>query len=724
MKKLLITTLLLFVSLNTMQSQSIARQWNEELLNAIRSDFARPTIHARNLFHTSVAIYDAWALFDTQAETVFLGKTFQGYNFSFNGIATPTDINVARAEMMSYTMYRLLNYRFANSPDSANTLISINTLFSNLGYDATFTSTDYSTNSYAALGNYFAQEIIAFGLQDGSNEQNSYTNQFYSPSNQPLVLELYEDNTAINPNSWQPLAFDVFVDQSGNTYPLDTPSFLSPEWGEVSPFALKSTDLQILNNGFDSYVYNDPGPPDYIQNSNEDGIDDPYKWYFTLVASWSSHLDPNDNTTIDISPGALGNVDLTNYPQTFQEYKAFYDFTNGGDSGTGHALNPSTGLPYVPQLVKRSDYARVLAEFWADGPDSETPPGHWFTIINYVSDHPDTVKQFNGQGPILSDLEWDVKGYLVLGGAMHDAAVDTWGIKGYYDYIRPISAIRYMAGKGQSTDATLPSYDPHGMPLIPGLVELIETGDALAGTGDENVNKIKIKSWKGPDFITDPAVDVAGVDWILGEHWWPYQRPTFVTPPFAGYLSGHSTFSRAAAEVLTLVTGDAFFPGGMGTFDILQNDFLVFEEGPTQSFTLQWATYRDASDQTSLSRIWGGIHPPIDDIRGRIIGDKIGKEAYDLAVQYFDASLSTSENTLENDIVIYPNPVLNQLNIQTSSIKNYTVDIYTINGALVNSSAISNNKSVNVSHLSAGLYLAKFIDPNTKEITIKKLIKK
>ena len=162
----------------------------------------------------------------------------------------------------------------------------------------------------------------------------------------------------------------------------------------------------------------------------------------------------------------------------------------------------------------------------------------------------------------------------------------------------------------------------------------------------------------------------------------------------------------------------------MGTFDILQNDFLVFEEGPTQSFTLQWATYRDASDQTSLSRIWGGIHPPIDDIRGRIIGDKIGKEAYDLAVQYFDASLSTSENTLKNDIVIYPNPVLNQLNIQTSSIKNYTVDIYTINGALVNSSAVSNNKSVNVSNLSAGLYVAKFIDPNTKEITIKKLIKK
>ena len=724
MKRILITFLLLFTSLNILQAQSIARQWNEELLNAIRLDFARPTVHARNLFHTSTAMYDAWALFDAQAETVFLGKTFQGYTFGFNGIATPTNVDAARAEMMSYTMFRLLNHRFANAPASATTLASISTLFTSLGYNDTFTSTDYSTNSYAALGNYFAQEIIAFGLQDGSNEQNSYDNQYYTATNQPLILDLYEDNTSIDPNLWQPLAFDVFIDQSGNTYPIDTPNFLSPEWGEVSPFALKNTDLQILNNGFDSYVYNNPGPPDYIQNSNEDGIDDPYKWYFSLVASWSSHLDPNDNTIIDISPGSIGNVDIANYPQTFQEYKAFYNFTNGGDSGLGHTLNPNTGLPYTPQPVKRSDYARVLAEFWADGPDSETPPGHWFSIFNYVSDHPDTVKQFNGQGIVLSDLEWDVKGYLVLGGAMHDSAVNSWGIKGYYDYIRPISAIRYMAGKGQSTDASLPSYDPHGMPLIANLVQLVETGDPLAGTNDEHVDKIKIKAWKGPDYIIDPETDAAGVDWILGEEWWPYQRPTFVTPPFAGYLSGHSTFSRAAAEVLTLITGDAFFPGGMGTFDVLQNDFLVFEEGPTQSFTLQWATYRDASDQTSLSRIWGGIHPPIDDIRGRVIGDKIGKEAYNLAVQYFDATLSTTENNLENDIVIYPNPVLDQLNIQTNNFKEYTVEIYNINGSLLKTTAITNNKAINISGLSSGMYIAKFIATDSKEVTIKKLIKK
>ncbi len=161
--------------------------------------------------------------------------------------------------------------------------------------------------------------------------------------------------------------------------------------------------------------------------------------------------------------------------------------------------------------MKRSDYARVLAEFWADGPDSETPPGHWFTILNYVSDHPETVKKIAGKGAVVDDMEWDVKGYLALGGAMHDAAVNTWGVKGYYDYIRPISAIRYMASKGQSTDNTLPNFHPHGLPLIAGRIELIENGDPLAGPGDENVGKIKI--YAGKDLIYFGSFgDVAGVE--------------------------------------------------------------------------------------------------------------------------------------------------------------------------------------------------------------------
>ena len=721
-------TLLLIVALMCipgLQAQhSVARDWNEKLLDAIRVDYARPTVHARNLFHSSVLMYDAWAIFDSQAETIFLGKNFGGYNCAFTGIATPADVDAARHEVISYAIYRLLSHRFTGSPGETASLAAFDTLFTSYGYDDTFTSTDYSTGSYAALGNYLAEQMIAFGEQDNSNEQTDYSNDFYTPVNDPLILDIYTDTNDIDPNRWQPLAFDVYIDQSGNPFPLDTPEFLSPEWGEVAPFCLKAEDLDILNAGFDCYVYNDPGPPVYIQNSPA-GIDDPYKWHFALVVAWSAHLDPNDPTLIDISPGSLGNVDIADYPETFEEYKAFYDFDNGGDMGTGHAINPYTGSPYTPQMVKRADYARVLAEFWADGPDSETPPGHWFTIMNYVSDHPLLVKQLGGTGPVLSDLEWDVKCYLTLGGAMHDSAVNTWGVKGYYDYVRPISAIRYMAGKGQSTDNLALSYDPHGLPVIPGLIEVIESGDPLAGAGDENVGKMKVFAWKGPDFIVDPNTDVAGVDWIMASHWWPYQRATFVTPPFAGYVSGHSTFSRAAAEVLTLLTGDPFFPGGMGTFDVAQNNFLVFEQGPSQNMTLQWATYRDASDQTSLSRIWGGIHPPIDDIRGRLIGEKIGIESYNLSLDYFYGTLSNPSLT-DDSIAVYPVPFSNALTIKLNATQSANISMYGMDGKQVLNHSLASGQTeaaLDVSELASGIYFVKVTDEANNNTIVKKVVK-
>ncbi|MDZ7847984.1 MAG: hypothetical protein U5L96_15200 [Owenweeksia sp.] len=165
--------------------------------------------------------------------------------------------------------------------------------------------------------------------------------------------------------------------------------------------------------------------------------------------------------------------------------------------------NPTTGQPYASQMVPRGDYTRVLAEFWADGPDSETPPGHWFTILNYVNDKPQFQKKWKGQGPVLNELEWDVKAYFTLGGAVHDAAVASWALKGYYDYLRPISAIRYLADQGQSTDSTLPNYNPNGIELDSGFVEVVDSLDPLADSGYGNVGKIKVKAWAGPTpFLT------------------------------------------------------------------------------------------------------------------------------------------------------------------------------------------------------------------------------
>jgi hypothetical protein len=618
------------------QDHSIAREWNELLLTGIRNDLARPTVHARNLFHISAAMYDAWAVYDTIASPYFLGNNINGFNFPFDGVPMPDDVEAARHEAISYAAYRLISYRFQGSPGSGEIMPQVNAFFFTQGYDFQYTSIDYASGNPADLGNYIAFLIVGFGNQDGANEANDYANQYYQSINPPLVTNYPGNPDIIDLNRWQPLTLDIFIDQSGNEFPNNTPDFLSPEWGNVTPFALSEEDLTVAERDGNNWnLYHDPGFPPLLDTLNGEGESDDYQWGFSLVSVWSSHLDPADGVMIDISPASQGNVQ--EYPTTSQGMRDFYDFEMGGDPGTGRELNPATGLPYEPNIVARGDYARVLAEFWADGPDSETPPGHWFTVLNYVNDHPEFERKYRGEGEEIDELEWDVKVYLALGGAMHDAAVTTWGLKGYYDYIRPVSAIRGMAEYGQSTDSLGSQYHVAGLPLIPGLIDTVKFSDPveLHGEEGENLGKVMLYAWNGPDSIANPVSDVAGVGWILAENWWPYQRPSFVTPNFSGYLSGHSTFSSAAAQVLETLTGDAYFPGGMGVFDAAENQFLVFEDGPSQDITLQWATYRDASDQTSLSRIWGGIHPPADDIPGRLIGMDIGNDAVDLAEKFF-----------------------------------------------------------------------------------------
>jgi hypothetical protein len=591
---------------------SVAREWNEELLEAIRKDFARPTVHARNLYHVSGAMWDAFAAFDPELDTLIHHESM-----------TAVDIKAAREEALSHAAYGILKWRFSTSPGAGFSLPAFDQLMDELGYDKNFVST--VGNSPAALGNRIAQTYINFGLGDYSNEQNGYENQFYEPVNEPLVPALPGNPDMVDPNRWQPLALDFFEDQAGNVIVGGFPEFLSPEWGVVKPFALQPDDLTIYSrDGHDYWVYHDPGAPPQLG-----GVGDSlYKAGFEQVVLWSGLLDPSDGVLIDISPASNG------------------DNTLGTNDGNGYELNPVTGLPYSPEVVPAGDYYRVLAEFWADGPDSETPPGHWFTIANYVSDHPLVVKKFRNSGEVLDDLEWDVRLYLAMGGTMHDVAVTVWGMKGWYDYTRPVSAIRYMCDRGQSSDPGGESYHPDGISLYPGSIEVITEETAapggrhypLGGNINEHIGKIAIHAWRGPDYISNPATDTAGVGWIRCEDWWPYQRPSFVTPPFAGYVSGHSAYSRAAAYIMSKFTGSEFFPGGLGIFEAPQNDFLVFEEGPSVDITLQWARYYDAADETSLSRIYGGIHPPADDIPGRIMGAEIGKDAFRLANRFFSSS--------------------------------------------------------------------------------------
>lgn len=712
---------ILFLQPRSNAQQSIAREWNEVVLEAIRKDFARPTVHARNLFHTSVAMYDIWAAYEGTADTYFLGKTNHGFSCGFDELHPILDKTAHQKEAISFAMYRLMLQRFKDSPGVSIIFSDLDEFMEEMGYDIHNISTNYHCGA-AEFGNYVAAQLIEYGLQDGSNEANGYENQFYEPKNPALFMPVFGNPEIEDYNRWQPLRFQVFVDQGGNPLPDNIPAFLSPEWGQVAPFALSNDDLTTFErDGFDYQVYHDPGPPPYLSTENIGGLSEEYKWGHSLVSVWSSHLTPDDGVIWDISPASIGNIQ--DYPTTIEGLRDFYNLEEGGDLSIGHAINPTTGQPYEPQLVPRGDYARVLAEFWADGPDSETPPGHWFTILNYVNDNPQLVKKIGGEGEVVEDLEWDVKSYFALGGAMHDAAVTAWGIKGWYDYIRPVSAIRAMAALGQSSDSNLPNYHPGGIPLIPNFIELVDENDPLY-LFPENLNQIKIRTWKGPFSILDPSFDYAGVDWIYAGQWWPYQRPSFVTPPFAGYVSGHSTYSRAAAEVLTAFTGDPFFPGGMGEFYCQKNAFLVFENGPSQDVTLQWATYRDASDQCSLSRIWGGIHPPVDDIPGRLIGKEIGVDAYHFAAQYFNRMPAPPAPISVN---IFPNPTDCGVKIQQAFDGLMPIKIYTINGQLATQTHIdfvNNQAFLKLDNLTTGVYVVIGLDEQGDRVFKEKLVVK
>ncbi len=600
---------------------TVARHWNEALLDAVRGDFPAPTVHARNLYHTSAAMYDAWAAYDQSAQGQF-----------YTNKHSAADIATARNEAISYAAYRVLSQRYTHAVDPVGSQALFDGVMTTLGYDKSVTTT--TGNSAAAIGNRIAQQILDSQLSDGSNETNSYEdNTDYQPVNDPMIVDfpaVSNTPTPVNPNRWQPLFVDSFTTQNGIPIPFNLQEYIGPHWGGVSTFALGRG-----GNGPNSWSAIDPGAPPQLN-----GVGDADYRNGTLeVIRYSNALDPSvgpGTDIINISPNSTGNRAL------------------GTHVDVGYANNPVTGQPYADNFVKSADYGRVLAEYWADGPESETPPGHWNVIANEVSDHALIEKRIGGVGPLVDDLEWDIKLGLALNGAVHDAAVAAWGTKRQYDYVRPITMIRYQGGLGQSSDPSGPSYHPDGLPLEPELVELI-TAESIAEGGkhynaylnanidddglfvlyltpEEMIGKVVVKVWNHEPL--DPATEVSGIDWTLAENWVPYQMDNFITPAFASYVSGHSTFSRAAAEVLALFTGSEYFPGGLGEA-VFTPEFLDFEVGPSEELTLQWATYFDAADEAGISRLWGGIHVPADDFAGRIMGSSIGIEAYQLAQSLF-----------------------------------------------------------------------------------------
>jgi hypothetical protein len=593
-------------------AQSIAREWNEQILAAIRLDTPHPPAQARNLFSLSAAMYDAWAAYDGTA----VGYVYRGKH----SVSWEWQLADARREAISFAAWRLLKERYALSRNAATTLAALDAHMAALGYDTNNVSRDTSTS--AGVGNAVYDAVSAWFINDGSRQTASPAYSDY-PTNQggyvgvngPVaVFAGGVGCNLVDMNYWQALSLT-------NLYTNCVPAaaaqgYLGAHWLGVRPFALERIDA--------TQPWINPGPPPRIGTAS----DAAFKAEIVYFLQRNSELTPDDGVNMDICPGGLGNNSL------------------GANDGTGHPLNPATGLPYALNIVKRGDYCRVLAEFWADGPNSETPPGHWNLIANFVADHPGTEKRIGGIGPVVDDLEWDVKVYFALNAAVHDAACACWSVKRTYNSWRPLSAVRAMGALGQCSDYGLPSYHTNGLPLVPGLIELVTPASSAAGQRHQGlpVNAVAIRSWPGPPAI--PASQHSGVKWIAATNYITFQRKTFVTPAFPGYSSDQSMFSRSAAEVLTGITGTGFFPGGLYTVNIPANTFVPVEVGPSAAFQLQWGTYYDAADSAGMSCLWGGIHPRVDDLTSRVIGSQVGSNVWALSRAYFDGSVIDTPMTL------------------------------------------------------------------------------
>src|SRR5713101_7088530 len=149
---------------------SVARRWDEALLDAIRRSLPNPPVHARNLFHVSVAMWDAWASYDATAS---------GYLFKEKLHAC--DVTAARNEAISYAAYRVLTARFIKAVGADRSLSAFADLMDAFSYPTSVTTTE--GDSPAAVGNRIGKAMLDQGNADGANEANGYAPPDYKPLN-------------------------------------------------------------------------------------------------------------------------------------------------------------------------------------------------------------------------------------------------------------------------------------------------------------------------------------------------------------------------------------------------------------------------------------------------------------------------------------------------------------------------------------------------------------
>ncbi len=403
----------------------------------------------------------------------------------------------------------------------------------------------FDPTTAAGIGNISAQALLEVRSQDGSNSLGDDPNGDGTP---------FSDTTGYtSPNSPDDLEIiDRF--QLQNVEDLDgaitrTQEFLTPQWGGVDGFALESGD-QFR-----------PGPPiPFIKEGVEATVNLDAK---TITLA--------DGTELEISRDLIGSVINEEFIEQAE-----------------NIIEVSANL---------TDEQKIIAEFFEDGGGSSFPPGNSLIEGEIISARDD------------NSLDEDVQLFFALGNAQLDAGIAAWDAKTFYDYARPVTAIR-------------------------GLGEL-----GLIGEFDEELGGYAIEAYAGPG---------NGTQRILATDFISYQLPgSDLSPPFAEYVSGHSTFSAAAGVVLREFTGSDDFGVAI---DFAPNSSR-FEPEVTpgeDGVSLEFDTFDDWADGSGISRIYGGIHFEQGDLEGRALGRRVGIEVIDAARNYINGVDPTQDFTDES----------------------------------------------------------------------------
>ena len=543
----LLTTLVSAISVQA----SVVSDWNAAALAEVRLSKPwrnGPPIVARALAIAHTCMYDAWAAYDGIA----VGTTdIRGDRRQPPG--KRTDANKAKA--ISFAAYRCLRNLYPDGslpPPLAQPSVRLNAILVSMGYslDETCSADDEcrnaNPNTAAGLGNIVAQAVIDARRHDGSNQYGDLPAApcpVLTPSLQPCPACVY-GQTSVDPGRTGPYS-DYMVDGYTPYAPAN------PLMGYCNPLVDVCERQDIADpNHWQPLIY-DNGQKCLDSQS---GTEQTCPGIQTFVAPHWERVTP-----FALSAASQFDDVLTIPPP---------DFTRNWGAYQNNVNN-------IIQFSRNLDAQRkLIVEYWADGPSSELPPGHWGLFAQFVSQRDNHT------------IDDDAKMFFAMHNASFDAGIVAWHIKRRFDGVRPITAVRF-AMRGQT-----------------------------------------IYAWGGPGRPTEP---------IPGEKWSPYNPGNNLTPPFPGYFSGHSVFSRSSATVLSLFTGSDYF----GFSVLLPANFGRVEPGiPAEPTAFSYATFSDAADEAGMSRLYGGIHFPDDNTTAQKIGYLIGVQAWSKASTFFNGTAS------------------------------------------------------------------------------------